>query len=342
MALGTDAAIDLGTSRLQIYVSGRGIVVDEPSVVAFHSDTDELVAVGEEAYKMVGRTSDRVRVEFPLNGGVITDFALVEQLVAVFLKKVSTSMVFMPRVVACIPGEVTEVEKRAVVNAISTCGVRKICLIEEPVAAAIGAGVDIATPHGCLVVDIGGGTTDMAVISLSGVAALRTLKIAGNNFDEAIMKYIRKKYNLLIGKRMAEEAKKAVGCVYPQPTSKTFRVKGRNALTGLPQWADITSDEMLEALIDLGMQITREIQEMLEETPPELVGDIYHDGIILTGGGAQMYGFDTLIAKKTRIPVRVADDPGTCVIRGAGAALKYIDELDNDGIGQLNPLIGEY
>lgn len=182
----------------------------------------------------------------------------------------------------------------------------------------------------------------MAVISLSGVAALRTLKIAGNNFDEAIMKYIRKKYNLLIGKRMAEEAKKAVGCVYPQPTSKTFRVKGRNALTGLPQWADITSDEMLEALIDLGMQITREIQEMLEETPPELVGDIYHDGIILTGGGAQMYGFDTLIAKKTRIPVRVADDPGTCVIRGAGAALKYIDELDNDGIGQLNPLIGEY
>jgi rod shape-determining protein MreB len=341
--LGTDAAIDLGTSKIQIYVNGRGIVVDEPSVVAINSDTEELVAVGKEAYRMVGRTSDRISVFYPLSNGVISDFATVEQMLGRFLKQVSSSMVFMPRVVACIPGEVTEVEKRAVVNAISSHGVRKICLIEEPVAAAIGAGIDISTPHGSLVVDIGAGTTDMAVISLSGVATMRSVKVAGNSFDEAVIKYVKKKYNLIIGKRMAEEAKLAIGCVYPQEEQQTFRIKGRNALTGLPQWVDFTSDEMLEALIDLAMQIAREIQEMLEDTPPELVGDIYTDGITLTGGSALLYGFETLISKKTRLPVRVAEDPRSCVVLGAGKALKYIDELDeNHEFGAMNPLSAEY
>ncbi len=342
LALGTDAAIDLGTSKIMIYVHGKGIVVNEPSVVAVNRETDELIAVGKEAYEMIGWTSDKVSVITPLCSGVISDYLLVEQLVGTFMKKVSSSMLFMSRVVACIPGEVTEVEKKAVVNAISTTGVRKICLIEEPVAAAIGAGIDISSPHGSLVVDIGGGTTDMAVVSLSGVATMRSLKVAGNNFDESIIKYVKKKYNLIIGKRMAEAAKLAIGCVYPQEELMTFRIKGRNALTGLPQGIDFTSDEMLEALIDQAMQIAREIQEMLEETPPELVGDIYTDGIVLTGGSAQLYGFDTLISKKTRLPVRVAEEPDTCVVLGAGKALKFVDDLDDQGLGAMNPLSAEY
>lgn len=342
MALGTDAAIDLGTSKIMIYVHGKGIVVNEPSVVAINRETEELIAVGREAYQMIGRTSDKVSVVYPLCSGVISDYLLVEQLVGTFMKKVSSSKLFMSRVVACIPGEVTEVEKKAVVNAISTTGVRKICLIEEPVAAAIGAGIDISSPHGSLVVDIGGGTTDMAVVSLSGVATMRSLKVAGSNFDESIIKYIKKKYNLIIGKRMAEAAKMAIGCVYPMEEQATYRIKGRNALTGLPQGIDFTSDEMLEALIDQAMQIAREIQEMLEETPPELVGDIYTDGIVLTGGSAQLYGFDTLISKKTRLPVRVAEEPDTCVVLGAGKALKYVDELDSEGLGAMNPLSAEY
>lgn len=340
--LGSDAAINLGTSKIQIYVHGQGVVVDEPSVIAINSETEELVAVGEEAYRMVGRTSERTSVIYPLTGGVISNFILVEQMVGYFLKKISSSMVFMPRVVACIPGEVTEVEKRAVVDAISTAGVRKICLIEEPVAAALGAGIDIFSPHGNLVVDIGGGTTDMAVISLCGVAAMRSLKVAGNSFDDAIIKYVRKKYNLLIGKRMAEEAKIAIGCVYPREESLTYRIKGRNGLTGLPQAVDFTSEEMLEAVVGLGMQITRELQNMLEETPPELVADIYTEGITLTGGSAQLYGFDQLLAKKTRLPVRMAEEPANCVVLGAGAALKYIDELENKTYGVLNPLSAIY
>ena len=340
--LGKNAAIDLGTSNIQIYAEGKGIVVDEPSVVAVNNDTMELVAVGKEAYDMIGKTSDKIDVYYPLAGGVISDIAVVEQMIRLYLKKVSASVVMMPRIVACIPGEITEVEKRAVVDAISTSGVRKICLIEEQVAAAIGAGLDIANPHGCLVVDIGGGTTDMAVISLSGVASMKSVKVAGNDFDEAIIKYVRKKYNLLIGKRMAEGAKIAIGCVYPREELQTFRIKGRNVLTGLPQWVDMSSDEMLEALIDLGMQIARQLQDMLEETPPELVGDIYADGIVLTGGSAQLHGFDTLLQKKTRLPVRLAEDAPHCVVLGAGKAIKYIDDLDNKSYGVMNPLSAEY
>lgn len=336
--LGTDIAIDLGTSKIQIYVSNQGIVLSEPSVVAVDVESDQIVAIGEEAYQMVGRTSDRVAVTYPMSGGVIADFGLVEQVIKYFIKKVSGSMVFMPRVIVCIPGEITEVEKRAVVNAVSSSGVRKICLLEEPVAAAIGAGMDITGPHGCLVVDMGGGTTDMAVISLSGVSASRSIKIAGNNFDDAVIKYVRKKYNLLIGKRMAEEAKIAIGCVYPREQPVVHRIKGRNTLTGLPQWVDFTSDEMLEALIDPAMQIIRSMQDMLEETPPELIGDVYTDGVVLTGGTCQLYGFDTLIAKKTRLPVHVAEEPENCVVLGAGKALKYMDEMDGDGPAVLNPL----
>ena len=248
----------------------------------------------------------------------------------------------MPRVVVSVPCQITEVEKRAVVDAISAAGVRKICLIEEPVAAALGAGVDISKPYGTLVVDIGGGTTDMAVLSLSGIAISRSIKVAGNVFDEAIVKYIRRKYNLIIGQRMAEEAKIDIGCVYPRKDLSKHRVKGRNAMTGLPQWADISCDEILEALIEPAMQIVHTIQEMLEKTPPELMGDVYSDGIILTGGSAQLFGFDKLIAKKAKMPVNIAQDSQICVALGAGKAIQFIDDMENKKYGVLNPLSAAY
>ena len=340
--LGTDIAIDLGTSTVKIYLDGKGIILKEPAVVAYNVETEEVVAIGSEAYAMVGRTSDRIDVVQPLCNGVISNFDLAQYLISHYMKKISGSKVFMPRVVVSVPCLITEVEKRAVVDAISSAGVRKICLIEEPVATAMGAGVKIDEPHGTLIVDIGGGTTDMGVLSLSGIAISRSIKTAGNAFDEAIIKYIRRKYNLIIGKRMAEEAKIAIGCVYPRKEMVKHRVKGRNAMTGLPQWADISCDEMLEALIEPAMQIIRTVQEMLERTPPELMGDVYSDGIILTGGSAQLFGFDKLISKKAKMAVHIAEEPDMCVARGAGLAIKYIDDIENKAYGVLNPLSAAY
>ena len=340
--LGTDIAIDLGTSTVKIYLDGKGVILKEPAVVAYNVETEEVVAIGSEAYAMVGRTSDRIDVVQPLCNGVISDFDLAQYLISHYMKQISGSKVFMPRVVVSVPCLITEVEKRAVVNAISSAGVRKICLIEEPVAAAMGAGVKIDEPHGTLIVDIGGGTTDMGVLSLSGIAISRSIKTAGNAFDEAIIKYVRRKYNLIIGKRMAEEAKIAIGCVYPRKEMVKHRVKGRNAMTGLPQWADISCDEMLEALIEPAMQIIYTVQEMLEKTPPELMGDVYSDGIILTGGSSQLFGFDKLISKKTKMPVRIAEEPDRCVARGAGLAIKYIEDIESKAYGVLNPLSAAY
>lgn len=340
--LGTDLAIDLGTSTTKIFLDGKGIVLNEPSVAAVNVETDEVVATGKEAFTMIGRTSNKINVCLPLEGGVISNYDLAQYLIGTYLKKVIQSRVVMPRVVVSVPCNITEVEKRAVVDAISSSGVRKICLIEEPVAAALGAGVDISKPHGTLVVDVGGGTTDMAVLSLSGIAISRSIKTAGNTFDDAIIKYIRRKYNLIIGRRMADNAKLAVGCVYPRKEVQTYRVKGRNAMTGLPQWADITSDEVLEALIDSAMQIVKVVQDMLEKTPPELIGDVYSDGMILTGGSAQLFGLDSLISKKTKMPVHIAPDAQNCVAIGAGKAIQYIDDMENKAYGVLNPLSAAY
>jgi Actin-like ATPase involved in cell morphogenesis len=340
--LGTDIALDLGTSAVKIYLDGKGIILNEPAIIAVNVETDEIMATGKEAYAMVGRTSDKINVCYPLSNGVISNFDMAQYLISAYLKKINSSKVFMPRVVVSVPCQITEVEKRAVVDAISAAGVRKICLIEEPVAAALGAGMNISTPHGTLVVDIGGGTTDMAVLSLSGIAISRSIKVAGNAMEEAIIKYIRRKYNLIIGERMAEEAKIAIGCVYPRKDMIKHRVKGRNAMTGLPQWADVTCDEMLEAMIEPAMQIVRTIQEMLEKTPPELMGDVYSDGIILTGGSANIYGFDTLISKKVKMPVNIAKDSQICVALGAGKAIKFIDDMENKGYGVLNPLSAAY
>ena len=340
--MGLDVAIDLGTSRTRIFLQNKGIVVDEPSVITIDLENDDVIAVGQEAYMMLGRTSSKISAMYPLSGGVISDFGLVEAMIGTMLRRVVSSKIGMPRAVACVPSEITEVEKRAVVNAISGAGIRRVCLIEEPVAAAIGAGLDINSPHGSFVVDIGGGTTDMAVISLSGIAVSRSIKSAGNVMDDEIIKYVKRKYNILIGKRMAEDAKMAIGCVVPGIISGTYRIKGRNALTGMPMWIDLNADEMVEPLREIAENIVSQIQEILEETPPELIGDIYTDGIVLTGGGSQIKGIDMLIRQATQLKVRIADNPGDCVILGCGNSIKYIDALNKADRGGINPITDQY
>ena len=321
--LGTDAAIDLGTSRTRIYLPQQGVVIDEPSVVAVDNMTEEIIAIGQEAYEMVGRTSQRLTVTYPLVNGVISNFILVEQMVGYFLKKVSSSMVFMPRVVACIPGEVTEVEKRAVVNSISTAGVRKICLIEEPIAAAMGAGIDIFTPHGSLVVDIGGGTAEVAVISMGSIVASRSVRSAGDEFEKEIIAYVKRKYNVLIGDRTAEEIKINIGAAYRRPELVTMEVRGRNLVTGLPKTIVVTSDETLEALREPAMQIVDAVHNVLERTPPELAADIFDRGIVLTGGGSLISGLDALIEEKTGITTMIAEEPLTAVAIGTGKFIEF-------------------
>lgn len=337
----SDIAIDLGTSRIRIFAQNKGLIIDEPSVITVDLETDAIIAVGQQAYEMVGKTSDRLLAAFPLSGGVITDFGLVEAMISTMLRNVVSSGIGMPRAVACVPGEITEVEKRAVVNAISSSGIRKVCLIEEPVAAAIGAGVDIENAHGTFVADLGAGTCDMAVITLGGVAVSRSIKLAGNNMDENIMKYIKKEYNMLVGKNTAEKAKINTGCVIKGSRNSTYRVKGRNLVTGLPSWVDLHSEETIEPLLEIAEAIVHAVQDVLEETPPELTGDIYSDGMILTGGTAQIPGLAQLISNATKLKVRVAEDPAGCVVRGCGAALKYID-INSKNPNTVNPITDRY
>lgn len=339
--MGLDVAIDLGTSRTRIYLEGKGKVVDEPSVITVDLENDSIIAVGEEAYNMLGRTSSRYNALYPLSGGVISDLGLVEAMISSFLKRVVSSRIGMPRAVACVPGEITDVEKRAVVNAISCAGIRRVCLIDAPVAAAIGAGLDINSPHGSFVVDIGGGTTDLAVISLSGIAVSRSIKQAGNVMDEEIIKYVKRRYNMLIGKRTAEEAKINIGCVVPGMVSGKFRIKGRNMITGMPAWTELEAEEMVEPLKETADLIVRQIQDVLEETPPELIGDIHTDGIILTGGACQIAGMDTLIKVATDLRVTIADSPADCVVNGCGSSIKYIEKMRRSD-GGVNPITDRY
>ena len=337
--MGIDIAIDLGTARFKIYQDGKGIVLNEPSIIAVDNMTEEIIAIGSEAYGMLGRTSERVTVAHPLCNGVISDLTLAEHLIAYYLRQVGRSRLLTPRVVVSIPCGVTEVEKRAVVDAIEAAGVRKVCLIEEPVAAAIGAGVDIAAPHGCMIVDVGEGATDMAVISLNGIAIANSTHVAGGDFNEAIIKYVRRKFSLVIGDRMAEAAKMAIGCAYPRRQLSTYVLKGLDTVSGLPTTTVMTSDDMIEALIEPAIAIVRTVQSTLERTPPELLADIFTDGIYLTGGSARLYGLSTLLQKKTRIPVVSFDEPENCVVLGAGRAIKYIDKMDRGDHGRINPLM---
>ena len=322
-----DIGIDLGTASILVYVKGKGVVLKEPSVAAIDSDTGRILSIGEEARLMIGRTPGNIVAIRPLRQGVISDYTVTEKMIKYFINKAIGRHTFRkPRVAVCIPSGATEVEKKAVEDAAYQAGARDVAIIEEPVAAAIGAGIDISKPAGNMIVDIGGGTTDIAVISLGGPVVSTSLKIAGDDFDEAIIRYMRKKHNLLIGERTAEDIKIQIGAAYKRPEMVTMEVRGRNLVTGLPKTIIVTSDETLDAIQENALQIVESVHSVLERTPPELAADIFDRGIVMTGGGSLMWGLDKLIQEKTGINTVIADDPMTAVAIGTG---KFI-EFQND------------
>ena len=330
-----DIGIDLGTANVLVYVSGKGIVLEEPSVVAIDKRTNSVLAVGEEARRMIGRTPGNIVAIRPLRDGVISDYDVTEKMLKYFISKVvdkkGFGRFFMPRIMVCVPTGVTEVEKRAVEEATRQAGAREVYIIEEPIAAAIGAGVDISQPNGNMVIDIGGGTADIAVISLGGAVVSESIKVGGDRFDEAIVRYIRKQYNLLIGERSAEKIKIEIGTAFKREKDVSMKISGRNLVTGLPQTITICSSEMLEALDECSEQIVLSTLSVLEKTPPELASDISDTGIIMTGGGALLYGLDKRIEERTGIKVIVAEESLSCVARGTGSALGSLDLLETGG-----------
>ena len=325
---GQDIGIDLGTATVIAYVKGKGIVLREPSVVAVDKNSGDVLAVGQEARRMLGRTPGNIVATRPLRDGVISDYTVTEKMLKYFINKVCGKFIFAPRIMICIPSQVTEVEKRAVIDAASQAGARKVYLIEEPIAAAIGAGIDISKPCGNMIVDIGGGTTDIAVISLGGSVVSTSLKVAGDKLDEAIVKYIKRKHNIMIGERTAEDLKINIGCVYPKIQDVEMDIRGRDLSTGLPKTITVYSSEMLEALIEPAMMIVDSVHSVLEKTPPELAADISDRGIYMTGGGCLVDGLDKLLQEKTGINVMIAEDAIWCVALGTGKALDNLDALD--------------
>lgn len=326
---GQDIGIDLGTASVLVYLKGKGIVAKEPSVVAVDKNSGRLLAVGEEAQKMLGRTPGNIVAIRPLRDGVISDYNITERMLKYFLNKITKRGFFKPRVIICVPSGVTEVEERAVIDAGIQAGASKVYLIEEPIAAAIGVGIDISQPCGSMVVDMGGGTSDVAVISLGGIVTSESIKVAGDKFDEAIVRYIRKKYNILIGERTAEDMKINIGCVYKREDNPSMDVRGRSLVSGLPKTIHVTADEMLEALSETASSIVEAVKNVLEHTPPELVGDISAKGIVLTGGGALISGMDKLIQSETGIRTFTAEDAVSCVALGTGKALDNIEILQS-------------
>ena len=322
--MATDIGIDLGTASILVYV--KGVVLKEPSVVAFDVDTRKIKAIGEEARLMIGRTPGNIVAVRPLRQGVISDYSVTEKMLKYFVHKSVGKSLFgrKPRISVCVPSGVTEVEKKAVEDATYAAGARDVKIIEEPVAAAIGAGIDIAKPCGNMIVDIGGGTTDIAVISLGGSVVSTSIKIAGDDFDEAIVRYMRKKHNLLIGERTAEDIKIKIGTCYPLPQPETIEVRGRNLVTGLPRTITVSSEETEEALREATLQIVEAVHSVLEKTPPELAADVADRGIVLTGGGSLLRGLEELIEEKTGINTMTAEQPMTCVAIGTG---KYVEFL---------------
>lgn len=320
----TSVGIDLGTANILVYIKGKGIVLREPSVVAVDRDTNTVLAIGEEAREMIGRTPGNIVAIRPLRDGVIADYDMTESMIRHFLEKVvGRSFLFRPRVMICVPTGVTVVERRAVQEAAEQAGAKKAELIEEPIAAALGAGIDISEPVGSMVVDIGGGTTDVAVISLGGIVHGDSLRVAGNRFDSDIEAYIKREYNLMIGERTSENIKTTIGAAYAGARNLTMDVRGRDVITGLPKNIKVSTDEVATALKDSVDRIVDCVKKVLEGTPPELASDIMDRGIVLTGGGAMLYGLDALIRKETDIPTSVADDPLSCVALGTGRALEY-------------------
>lgn len=341
--MGRDIGIDLGTATVLVYVKGRGIVLKEPSVVAIDNYTDRILKVGREAQQMLGRTPGNITAIRPLRDGVISQYDVTLRMIQYFIKKAcGSSILFKPRLIICVPSGITEVEERAVVDAATQAGAKKTFLIEEPVAAAIGAGIDISKPNGHMVVDIGGGTTDIAVISLGGVVVSESIKIAGDKFDEAIIRYVRRKHNVLIGERTAEEIKIKVGAVWPHDEQKVIEVKGRCLQQGLPRLVRISSAEMPQALNEPIRAVIEAVCSVIERTPPELIGDILSNGIVMTGGGSLLFGLDKLIESVTGIKTRVADKAVSCVAMGTGISLDYISNLPEGTINLSRQRLSRY
>ncbi|MCL2500180.1 MAG: rod shape-determining protein [Defluviitaleaceae bacterium] len=331
----TDIGIDLGTASVVVYIRGQGTVLKEPAVVAIDKNTDTILAVGEEARSMLGRTPGNIVAIRPLREGVISDYHITEKMLKYFINKaVGRPLMRKPRIAICVPSNVTEVERRAVEDAARQAGARQVFVIEEPIAAAIGAGIDIARACGSMVVDIGGGTTDIAVISLGGTVEKSSVKIAGDHFDEAIVRYMRRRHNLLIGERTAEDLKINVGTAYPRLTSASMDIRGRNLVTGLPKTINITSEEMMEALHESVFSIIEAVHQVLERTPPELASDIADRGIVMTGGGSLLYGLDKLLEERTGIQTVIAEEAVNCVAVGTG---KYIEFVSAGKINLTDP-----
>lgn len=317
-----DIGIDLGTANVLIYIKGQGIVLNEPSIVAMDAETKKPLAVGHEAREMFGRTPGTVKAIRPMKDGVIADFEVTEMMLNSFIKKVNGKSFFSrPRILICCPSNITQVEKNAIKEAAERTGARKVFLEVEPKVAAIGAGMDISKPSGNMVIDVGGGTTDIAILSLGGIVTSSSIKIAGNVFDSDIVKYIKNKYKLLIGERTAEDIKFTIGSVFPESRNEKMEVKGRDLVTGLPHTVTITSDEIEEALRESVYEIIHAAKNVLEQTPPELAADIIDKGIVVTGGGALIHGFDELLSHELKVPVFVAESPLTCVVEGTGVLL---------------------
>ncbi|SDJ90046.1 rod shape-determining protein [Natronincola ferrireducens] len=328
---GSDIGIDLGTASVLVFVKGKGVVMQEPSVVAIDKNTNSVLAVGQEARRMLGRTPGNIVAIRPLKDGVISDYEVTEKMLKYFISKtVGRKWIFKPKIIVCVPSGVTEVEKRAVIDATNEAGAKTTYLIEEPIAAAIGAGLDIAQPNGHMIVDIGGGTSDIAVISLGGIVVSNSIKIAGDKFDEAIIRYMRKKHNIMIGERTAEEMKIQIGGAFKRDEAVVMNVRGRNLVSGLPVNIEVSSDEMVEALEESVAAIADAVHAVLEKTPPELASDIADQGVIMTGGGALLWGLDKLIYERTGVPVKVAEDAVSCVANGTGKALDSLHILENE------------
>lgn len=327
--MGTDMGIDLGTATVLVYMKNKGVILKEPSVVAIDKTTNKVLAVGEEARKMIGRTPGNIVAIRPLRDGVISDYDITEKMLKHFIKKAcGNRRISAPRIMVCVPCEATEVEKRAVQDAAANAGSKKVSLIEEPLAAAIGAGLDITKANGNMIIDIGGGTTDIAVISLGGMVVRQSIKIAGDKFDEAIIRYIRKKHKLMIGERTAEDLKINIGSAFKKDGEVSMEIRGRDLISGLPKNVTVTSEEMREALREPVRAIAECTHSVLEKTPPELAADIMEKGIVMTGGGSLLNGLDQLIESVTKVPVYVAEDAVSCVAIGTGKALEYLDKIE--------------
>ena len=327
MAATTDIGIDLGTSSILVYAKGKGIVLKEPSVVAYDKDADKVRAIGEEARQMIGRTPGNIMAVRPMRQGVITDFLITERMLRYFIQKAMGRRAFRkPRISICVPSGVTEVERKAVEEATYQAGAREVLIVPEPVAAAIGSGIDITKPCGNMIVDIGGGTSDIAVISLDGVVVSSSIKVAGDDFDDAIVRFMRKRHNLLIGERSAEEIKINIGTCYKRPENISMDIRGRNLVTGLPKTVTVSSDETEEALREVTSQIVDAVHSVLERTPPELAAAIADRGIVLTGGGAMLHGLEDLIEENTGITTMTAEEPLTAVAIGTGKYIEFLSE----------------